>query len=177
MPGVTWYPPPGAQPKPVVEATGYDEDDFEAEDEDEDCAHAPRSPTGRQGSDLVAAKIARQEGTWSPKPNSEDPPLPILGKPLAEAEVEVVEKEGEEGDVSRVHLATQYAAARLGLGPEQPDPAVAEYIKEAYGEVAAEKACAPSPMMTAQSRLAAKLGKVRRGATAAASPVARFLAQ
>jgi len=33
----------------------------EAEEEDEECAWAPNSPTGRQGSDLMAAKKARQQ--------------------------------------------------------------------------------------------------------------------
>ena len=30
------------------------------EESDEECAHCPGSPTGRQGSDLMAAKAARQ---------------------------------------------------------------------------------------------------------------------
>jgi len=36
------------------------------EEEDEECAHAPGSPTGRQGTDLMAAKQARQQHSPAP---------------------------------------------------------------------------------------------------------------
>jgi len=62
MPKKAWQP--GDQALPPTPATliprGLDEGEKEDE-EDEECAWAPGSPTGRQGSDLMAAKLARQQ--------------------------------------------------------------------------------------------------------------------
>jgi len=53
-------------------------EEFREEEEDEECAWAPGSPTGRQGTDLMAAKAARQAAAAGGAPS----PLRGLGANL-----------------------------------------------------------------------------------------------
>lgn len=72
--GESTYPPIVDQDNEAGHIDDFkpEEEDDQLEEEDEECAWAPGSPTGRQGSDLMAAKRARQLSCTSPIPS----PLP-----------------------------------------------------------------------------------------------------
>ena len=53
---------PSFNPLQELDGEGASEGAEDGEEEDEECAWCPGSPTGRQGTDLMARKAARQVG-------------------------------------------------------------------------------------------------------------------
>jgi len=115
-----------------------------AEEEDEECAWAPGSPTGRQGSDLMSAKQNRQVNkTLLGKPSYQ--PLSNTAEPLEIAEVFRSFPVVSPGNVEKEMLVAEiYALAKIDIEttatfPDAIHERIQDSIENLMGDTVSEK--------------------------------------